>query len=227
MTATAAAERDTAPPRRAGARVARALGWVLIAAGSVVLLYLVYSLWFTNLGTNAEQSRMLERWEAEVQAPAEAPPAEQPEAPVEAPGGAVALLEFHRPGSGEPPVRDGPLAVVAGVDRESLTRGPGHYPGTAPPGQPGNFAVAGHRTTYGAPFFRLDQLRAGDEVHAIDPDGVRHVYVVRDVRVVDPNATWVVGPDPLGAGRPLLTLTTCHPRFSAAQRLVVFAELTA
>jgi sortase A len=214
-------------------RLLRGVGWTLIAAGVVVLLYLVYSLFFTNMETNAAQADLLERWELEVgsgaatELPGEADTedvAPEDEATLDV-GAAAAVIEFVRPGSEEPPVHADPLFVVNGVTLANLRSGPGHYPGTALPGQDGNFAVAGHRTTYGAPFFHLDQLEAGDEIHATGRDGVTHVYAVRELRVVSPADTWVVGPDPLETGRPTLTLTTCHPRFSQAQRLIAFAEL--
>jgi sortase A len=205
------------------------VGWTLIGAGVVVLLYLVYSLFFTNLETNAAQADLLERWELEVGdggsavLPGEGE-GDEDDATVEV-GSAAAVIEFVRPGSDERPVRDEPLYVVEGVTLANLRSGPGHYPGTARPGEDGNFAVAGHRTTYGAPFFSLDELQEGDEVHATGRDGVRHVYAVRELRIVGPGDTWVVGPDPLETGAPTLTLTTCNPRFSQAQRLVAFAEL--
>ncbi|HWB73132.1 MAG TPA: class E sortase [Egibacteraceae bacterium] len=209
-------------------RALRVLGWTLITIGAVILLYLAYALLFTNLATRSAQADLLEDWELEVGPPAVVPlPGEAqtdaPPAPAEA-GEAVAVLEFARPGSASPPVHAGPLFVVAGVGVQDLQRGPGHYPGTAAPGQPGNFAVAGHRTTYGAPFFNLDQLQSGDHVLVTDRGAVRYTYRVVQQRIVGPADSWVIGPDPLGTGAPTLTLTTCHPRFSDRQRLVVFAE---
>jgi len=240
-------------------RLARGLGWTCIAAGIVVLLYLVYSLFFTGYQTEAAQRELLREFTAGIgQAPAQDPagaePSVDPEAteppvgggaPADASpraaepdgatpqpaielGSAVAAIEFVRPGATGPPlVHDGPLLVVEGVTRQALTRGPGHYPDTEQPGQPGNFAVAGHRTTYGAPFFHLDQLTSGDEVHVTDRSGAVHVYRVAEQRIVTPADVEVLGDDPRGTGVPTLTLTTCHPRFSAAQRMVVFAELVA
>jgi sortase A len=128
--------------------------------------------------------------------------------------------------------------VWSGEDLRTLRKGPGHYLDTPLPGQPGNASVAGHRTTYGAPFNRLDELRPGDPI-VVETTIGRHVYVVRDPRavhdrvddgqvgqtggwfVVPPSATWVVG-DLRGGW---LTLTTCHPLFSSRQRLIVVAEL--
>lgn len=220
-------------------RALRISGWTLIGAGLTILLYLVYSLFFTNFTTRTAQSEMLEQWQLEVgelawggeppgdgALPGAEDPADvgRPMADLE-PGTAFAVMRFERPGSAEPPVRADPLFVVSGVTYDDLTRGPGHYPGTASPGEPGNFAVAGHRTTYGAPFFHLDQLEAGDLVHVADRAGTAYTYELAELRVVGPSDTSVIGPDPLGNGRPTLTLTTCHPRFSNRERLIAFAQL--
>lgn len=224
---------DEASPgrqRRGGSRLLRAGGWFLIAAGALILLYLVYSMFFTSLVTQRAQGELLERWELQYGAldgtlPDEAAtPDPQPTRAVEV-GDAYAVMWFERPGSDVRPVHADPLFVVEGVDPESLKRGPGHYPGTAEPGQPGNVALAGHRTTYGAPFYHLDELRPGDEIHTIDRQQRTWVYEVTETRVVLPHETWVIGPDPLESGRPVLSLTTCEPRFSAEKRLIVFAEL--
>jgi sortase A len=111
-------------------------------------------------------------------------------------------------------------AVVQGVGVEDLKKGPGHYDGTPMPGQPGNAAIAGHRTTYGAPFFRLDELDTGDPILVSTPQGSFR-YEVSSKEVVSPSHVEVL--DNTGDNR--LTLTTCNPRFSAAQRLIVVAKL--
>lgn len=123
----------------------------------------------------------------------------------------------------------GPLNVVEGVGRDELRAGPGHHPHAGAPGDPGNLAVAGHRTSYGAHFGRLDELARGDLVHVTDHAGRRWTYAVAGHRIVDPGAWWVLATDPLrtGADTGTMTLTTCHPKWSAAQRLIVFARLTA
>lgn len=213
-------------------RVLRWTGWTLVAAGVLVLLYLAYLLFFTNLTAGAEQSRLLEQWERDVgslggslpEGSEPAPPAARAE-PDDPAGtdGAYAAMWFER--DGERIVHDEPLFVVEGVTLEHLERGPGHYPDSDVPGGDGNFAVSGHRTTYGAPFYHLDRLRPGDEIHVLDRRGREFVYGVAEARVVAPTDVWVVEDDPLGTGAPTMTLTTCHPRFSAAQRLVVFARL--
>jgi len=209
-------------------RVLRFAGWMMIGAGAAVLLYLVYSLFYTGFETHRAQAELSAEWELQRlgtgQLPANMPLAGEPEQ-VE-PGKAVAVLQFARPGSPRPPVHDGPLYVVEGTGIEELKKGPGRYTGTALPGQPGNFAVAGHRTTYGHPFFDLDDLQPGDQVFVTDRRGIRWVYSVVRQQVVNPYAAYVLRPNPIGLNRPMLTLTTCHPRFSKAQRLVVFAELT-
>lgn len=245
MTAATETSQPSAATRSRWSRVLYWLGWSLIVAGAVVLLYVVYSLLFTNLETDRAQARLLEEWlidvpvlpqegdagsetEATVGTDREPPePAAREGRATEPPalGTAVAMIEFVRPGADEPVVHADPLLVVHGVSVADLRQGPGHYPQTALPGADGNFAVAGHRTTYGAPFFSLDELEPGDEIHVTDRTGTRHVYEFVAAEVVRPSDTWVIGDDPLDGGRPTLTLTTCHPRFSAAKRLVVFAGL--
>ncbi len=228
----AAVHRRRARGATPGVYLLRGIGWLFLLAGAVVLLYIVYSLFFTNLQTSEEQSDLLENWQLEVGtvgAPAAPPPAgapAAPSAPVD-PGDALAVLQFARPGSVDPLVSAEPLFVVGGVGVDDLQRGPGHYPTSAAPGAPGNFAVAGHRTTYGAPFYHLDQLAPNDEIYVTDRSGRRFTYRVVNEQVVAPSQHSVLDPDPLGLGKPMLTLTTCHPRFSNAQRLVVFAELVA
>jgi sortase A len=111
--------------------------------------------------------------------------------------------------------------VVEGVALPDLKKGPGHYPETPMPGQQGNAAIAGHRTTYGAPFFRLDELQAGDRVFVTTKQG-QFTYRVQDAKVVRPDQNEVLAPSDAN----LLTLTTCHPRFSASRRLIVTAALS-
>jgi sortase A len=110
--------------------------------------------------------------------------------------------------------------VVAGTDGSSLRLGPGHYPGTPLPGARGTVAIAGHRTTYGAPFRRVDKLEPGDRIELAMPYG-RFVYTVEQRRIVPPTATWVTQ----RVGYDRLVLSACHPLYSAAKRIVVFAKL--
>ena len=110
--------------------------------------------------------------------------------------------------------------VVEGTDVDSLRKGPGHYPETPLPGEPGTTAIAGHRTTYGAPFRRIDQLDRGDRILVDMPDG-RFVYRVQTTKVVDDQDLSVL--DSVGYQR--LVLSACHPLYSAAERIIAFARL--
>jgi sortase A len=110
--------------------------------------------------------------------------------------------------------------VFEGVDRTTLKSGPGHMPGTPLPGQPGNAVISGHRTTYGRPFYELDLLVVGDEIEVETAVGIS-TYAVRDILIVAPTDVWVAE----NMDGAWLTLTTCHPRFSAAERLIIQAEL--
>lgn len=110
--------------------------------------------------------------------------------------------------------------VVEGVRVVDLRNGAGHMPGTAMPGQPGNAVISGHRTTWGQPFHEIDELVPGDTIE-VDTALGTHVYEVRETMVVAPTDVWVTEPRE-GAW---LTLTSCHPKFSARQRYVVIAEL--
>jgi LPXTG-site transpeptidase (sortase) family protein len=111
-------------------------------------------------------------------------------------------------------------AVVAGVTAADLRKGPGHMSGTPLPGQYGNSVISGHRTTYGGPFSRLDELEPGDRFHVETLIGT-HTYEVVSSEIVGPSHVWVIHHRD-GAW---LTLTTCHPKFSSQQRLIVFAKL--
>ena len=145
--------------------------------------------------------------------PSSAPePAAPPPRPEFATGDPVAHLEIPIIGVDE--------IVVSGVGVGELRNGPGHYPQTPLPGELGNAALAGHRTTYGAPFYDIDALMPGDEIIATTYAG-RFVYRVTGAGVVEPSDVSVVAAVPGYR----LTLTTCHPKYSARKRLVVTAEL--
>ncbi len=142
-------------------------------------------------------------------------------------GSGIAVLRIPRLGDWN----DRPPVVVEGVSTADLKKGPGHIPGTALPGEVGNVVLSGHRTTYGAPFERFDELQPGDAV-VVETRDTWFTYTVRGTRIVRPSAVEVTYPvpgDPAVRRRRkrLLTMTTCHPRFSARQRMVVSAELTA
>lgn len=110
--------------------------------------------------------------------------------------------------------------VVQGTQQGNLRRGPGHYPETPMPGDRGTTAIAGHRTTYGAPFRRIDRLKRGNEIVLDLPYG-RFVYRVQQTKIVDPDDLSVLR----RVGYDRLVLSACHPLYSAAQRLIVFARL--
>lgn len=110
--------------------------------------------------------------------------------------------------------------VVEGTDTASLRKGPGHYPSTPLPGQRGTAAIAGHRTTYGAPFRHLDKLKPGDRLVLDMPYG-RFVYIVQHLSIVDDQDLSVLKRKSYNR----LVLSACHPLYSAAQRIVAFARL--
>lgn len=128
------------------------------------------------------------------------------------PGRALGRLRIPRMGLSD--------VWVQGTDAGSLAKGPGHYPGTVLPGRRGTFALAGHRTTHGAPFRHLDRLRAGDRIEVTMPYGAYH-YVVEGTQIVAPSQVSVLR----RTGTDRLVLTACHPLWSAAQRIVVTAKL--
>ncbi len=111
--------------------------------------------------------------------------------------------------------------VAQGVAETDLQLGPGHYPGTPLPGQAGNVGIAGHRTTFGAPFFRLNEISRGDRILLTDTSGITWVYGVVHQWVVPPTDTGVLDPTHVA----MLALTTCNPRFEATSRLIVRAAL--
>jgi sortase A len=203
-------------------KVIRGFGWVLIVSGAIVLLYVVYLLWFTGLETERAQRDLEQVWTDTITVPEGPGPVDAPVGPVEV-GEAYAALWFER--DGERIVNDNILYVLEGVSLEVLKSGPGHYPESDLPGGAGNFAIAGHRTTYGQPFWALDELAEGDTIHVVDRNGDEWVYAYVEQRIVHPTDIWVVDADPLETGAPTITLTTCHPRYSAAQRLIAWGEL--
>jgi sortase A len=113
------------------------------------------------------------------------------------------------------------IVVVQGTDTASLEKGPGHYKNTSLPGQPGTVAIAGHRTTYLAPFRHIDEIRNGDEIRLEMPYSA-FTYTVQRHEVVDPSDVGILKP----VGYPQLVLTACHPPYSAAHRYAIFAKLT-
>lgn len=198
-----------------------ALGRLLIAGGVLILLFVAYQLWGTGLKEASSQHSLRRQFEASLSHPHQRTAANQganTQAQADAPppppeGQAVGIIKI--------PAISLEKVVVQGVGEDDLREGPGHYPETPLPGQAGNSAIAGHRTTYGAPFFRLNELVAGDPILITTRQGAFR-YVVQQSMTVDPSDSAVVEPTPGNH----LTLTTCTPRYSAAQRLIVVAVLT-
>jgi len=226
------------PPRRSlPVRIGRAAGWTLVWLGALTLGFVAHQLWITSWYAQQNQHELAQervaQWaetsitEVAVQPADTGEPNEDPgdtPPPVylkveSAPELHAAFALIRIPSIGR--LADG-WNVVEGVTRADLKTGTGHMPDTALPGQPGNAVISGHRTTYGQPFHELDQLQPGDLIEVETALGT-HVYAVRETLVVAPTELSVTEPKP-GAW---LTLTTCHPKFSARQRLVVVAELVA
>lgn len=201
----------------------RGLGQLLVTVGVIVLLFCVYELRFTGVYAHQQQNQLDRALLHEWVSPTPAPSASgQPVPVVPALGSGFARLYLPTLGRHQMHV------VVEGVSHEDLKKGPGHYPGTDLPGQVGNVVISGHRTTYGAPFNRLDELAVGDPI-VLETRSSWFVYRVRRVFVVQPTAVGVTFhvPDRPGATptERLLTLTTCNPKYSARTRLIVRAVL--
>ena len=195
-------------------------GRALISAGVLLLLFVAYELWGTNISEARSQNTLGQQFRAEQ---ARAHPRPEPTgsttttsttvaAPAVLPGYAIGRIQIPKIGVDK--------FFVEGVGHDDLMKGPGHYPGTPLPGQQGNAAIAGHRTTYGAPFYNLNNLVPGDQI-VLQTLAGRYVYDVTGTQVVLPDDVSVIAPE---SGYHL-TLTTCNPRFSAAQRLVISAAL--
>ena len=214
-------------------RVVRAVSSVLIVVGVLLLADVAATLLWqepvSGIYARVQQKRLADRLAAIEQVPVT--PVERKvlkRLPAGAPRlgfAARSLLRHAEEGApvGRIMVRKIGLddVVVEGTGTGDLRRGPGHYPDTPLPGARGTVAVAGHRTTYGAPFRRLDQLGRGDRIEMVMPYG-RFTYTVERTRIVPPTATWVTD----RAAQDRLVLTACHPLYSAAQRIVVFARLS-
>jgi sortase A len=214
-------------------RAVGAFGRILVTLGLLILLFVGYQLWGTGLYTAREQSRLKDEFSQQLErtsSTTEPGPTTTTTPPPPPPTGeAVAVIRIPKIGVDN--------AVVQGVGVEDLRKGPGHYPETPLPGQLGNAAIAGHRTTYGQPFNRLDELSPGDEIEVTTLAGSYRYVVdpqtdadgnVSGHLVVKPSQVEVLQPTPNptvpGTDLATLTLTTCNPKFSAAERLVVRAS---
>ena len=208
-------------------RVLGIVGRILIGAGLVLLLFTAYQIWGTSIQEGHTQNTLRRTLQKQAQntevkhALAEAaaldklptgPPKIAPTTDAPAEGTPVGEIRI--------PVIGINQVVVEGTATQDLRKGPGHYIGTPLPGQAGNAAVAGHRTTYGHPFYNLNVVKPGDKIVLTTVQGI-FVYDAVRSQVVSPNDGDVLK-NAFGA---YLTLTTCNPRFSASTRLVVTAKL--
>ncbi|HEY1445855.1 MAG TPA: class E sortase [Acidimicrobiales bacterium] len=202
-------------------------GKILIGAGVLVLLFTAYQIWGTAIQESHTQNALRSTLIAETNdqqiqhALAEAaainklptgPPVTAPRTADPGEGAPVGDIRIPKIGVNQ--------VVVEGTNTPDLRKGPGHYIGTPLPGQNGNASVAGHRTTYGHPFYNLDGVKVGDPIVLTTLQGI-FVYDTTKTSVVSPSDTSVIK----NTFDNLLTLTTCNPRFSASTRLIVQAKL--
>jgi len=237
---------DTGMSRADMARLGlRGTGQTLITAGVIVLLFVVYELWVTNIFAHEKQSKVHNALEKEW---AQGDDPLVTGGKLDLPGGkqgtistgtGIANLYIPRLGT------DYHFTIVQGTDDGSLEKGPGHYTGSALPGQVGNFAVAGHRVGKGEPFLNLDHLRPGDTI-VIETKSTWFIYTVKGSlqtgdlndkgtdgipgrEIVSPSDTGVIAPVPDHPGvtptEKMITLTTCHPKFTATQRMILHGTL--
>lgn len=203
-------------------RIVRGMGKTLISVGVLILLFVVFQLWGTGLTHDRAQKSLRSEFARQLAAPAAADPGPAtPGAPTPTTTPPPPLVEGGPAGAIMIPKIGLDGIVVEGVGVEELKKGIGHYPDTRLPGESGNAALAGHRTTYGHPFNRLDELAAGDEITFVTTRGATFRYTVSEKKVVTPETVEVLDPTPDNR----LTLTTCHPKYSAEQRLIVVAQL--
>ncbi|MEE1617928.1 class E sortase [Brachybacterium sp. J144] len=215
--------------RRGGAAstIVGVLGELLLTAGALLALFLLWQLWWTDVLAGREQDGILtgleEQWggvdEQQIAPRQEGPP------PVPAtPADTMVFGALHVPAFDRESV---PLAEGVSLEEVLNVKGVGHYPETALPGQVGNFSVAGHRNTYGRPFEDIARLEVGDPI-VVETEEAFYVYEVTETLVVDPSQVEVIAPVPGSPGedptQAMLTLTACHPMFSARERYIVHAE---
>lgn len=198
-------------------RLISGVSQLVLTAGVVGLLFLVYQVYVTDWFSDRQQERIADDLRDAWEAPA-VPGREAPDF-----GEAFAFLHIPEFGTGWEP-----RAVIEGVDPDELTEGPGHYPGTALPGEFGNFSLAGHRVGLGSPFGALDELETGDAL-VVETVDMWFTYRVVEQDIVSPSDVSVVAPVPgdpeAYADNAYITLTTCHPKFSNRERLVVHGVL--
>ncbi len=207
----------------------RTFGELCITAGLVLILFVVWQLWWTDIQANRDNEVLADELTQDWanQDPNELP--DDPDEPVvaEPVGKNEAFGIFYIPRFGDDYYR----TVAEGVDLEPVLNrmGVGRYPNSAMPGEVGNFSIAGHRVTYGKPLNQIANLRPGDEIIVQTKDGF-YTYTFRNFDIILPDAVEVLSPVPdepdfKGKDR-ILTMTACNPMFSARERYVAYAELT-
>lgn len=206
--------------RRKG-RATRRAGWTLIALGAVILEFAAYELFGTALVAKGHQRELRKEFQALVSNPVVASPAPVA-SPVRSPAPrprakAIALLTIPKIGVEQ--------YVVDGVRLRDLAHGPGRYPSTAKIGAAGSTGIAGHRTGWGSPFLNLDKLRPGDLIRIETIDAKFFEYRVTRSIVVGPEALWVLKGNPDSRATHQLTLTTCTPKYTSRNRLIIWADL--
>ena len=214
-------------------RIFRRIGQTMILLGFLTLLFVVYQLWGTGLLTERYQQGLENDFEELVEQVEEV--ADEPEEVVSDSEVKPDLGEFLWRSEGEAmaqltiPVLNLSKTVVSGVGVEALRKGPGHYSYTPLPGMPGNSAIAGHRTTWGAPFGDINKLEPGDEIliqtvqgsftyRVVEQMGGRGHFIISPYRLDVLDQNFDTYPN-------RLTLISCHPKLTARQRIIVVAEL--
>ena len=191
-------------------RILMIAGAVLLLVGVLVLAGVAIYVRYTNNFMHNAQKQLGAQWKSKPL------PVTMVENVKVAAGAPVAQISIPRIG-----LRAIVVELANMDDRANLNRGPGHIPGTAYPGMPGNVAIAGHRTTYGAPFGRIDELKPGDKVILQTAEG-KFVYTVDSQKIVDPHDLSVIEQ----SGENRVTLMACHPKFTANSRIIVTGRLT-
>jgi sortase A len=225
--------RQQGTPQRHRVSVVGVLGELLITAGVFVLLFLGWQVWLNDIIEGAAQDHQAQQlgqsWKTSASsAPSStaSPKPTDPGAPIvaTAPGNAQTFGILYVPRFGSTWER--PIAQGVGVADVLDAIGVGHYPGTAMPGAVGNFAIAAHRHAYGGGFENLHLLHVGDHVYVGTKDGW-YEYTFRDIQYVKPTQVNVLQPVPMEPGVApvdrILTMTTCNPFFSTAERMVAYA----
>ncbi|KRE63760.1 sortase [Nostocoides sp. Soil756] len=192
-----------------------------MTAGVLVLLFVAWQLWWTDVVADRRQAQIVQALVDDFGA-GRASDVGGDAFPDLGQEKAFAVIRVPRFGA------DYARPVIEGTGRDVLALGVGHYDGSAAPGAVGNFAVAGHRTTYGRPFHDIDRLRAGDRV-IVETAPTVYVYEIRSHEIVRPWQTEVIAPVPDQPGKApttaMITMTSCHPTYSARFRYVTHGAL--